>query len=90
MLQHSALLRRLFIAASLSLATLAVNAACLDNVVMVHGNTGSPSDWNATVSTDAHRERAGCSLHAASVKSARFPLAVCQPLARHGSGDRDA
>lgn len=28
----------------------AANAACIDNVVMVHGNTGSPSDWNNTVS----------------------------------------
>jgi len=23
-------------------------AACLDNVVLVHGNTGSPSDWENT------------------------------------------
>lgn len=28
----------------------AAHAACIDNVVMVHGNTGSPSDWNNTVS----------------------------------------
>jgi len=28
----------------------AVHAACVDNVVMVHGNTGKPSDWNNTVS----------------------------------------
>lgn len=25
-----------------------VSAACVDNVVLVHGNTGSPSDWNNT------------------------------------------
>lgn len=25
-----------------------VHAACRDNVVLVHGNTGSPSDWNST------------------------------------------
>lgn len=24
-------------------------AACVDNVVLVHGNTGSPGDWSATV-----------------------------------------
>ena len=28
----------------------AVHAACVDNVVMVHGNTGTPSQWNNTVS----------------------------------------
>ena len=27
-----------------------VHAACVDNVVMVHGNTGTPSQWNNTVS----------------------------------------
>jgi len=27
----------------------AVQAACVDNVVMVHGNTGTPSQWNNTV-----------------------------------------
>lgn len=51
MLQQFPLLKRLFIAAALTIATLAANAACLDNVVLVHGNTGSPSDWNNTVST---------------------------------------
>ncbi len=49
--QASSLLQRLFIAASLSLLALASQAACLDNVVLVHGNAGSPSDWNNTVST---------------------------------------
>ena len=28
----------------------AAHAACVDNVVMVHGNTGTPSQWNNTVS----------------------------------------
>jgi triacylglycerol lipase len=28
----------------------AAQAACIDNVVMVHGNTGTPSQWNNTVS----------------------------------------
>ncbi|HRE18949.1 MAG TPA: alpha/beta fold hydrolase [Rhodocyclaceae bacterium] len=28
----------------------AVQAACVDNVVMVHGNTGTPSQWDNTVS----------------------------------------
>lgn len=26
-------------------------SACVDNVVLVHGNTGSPSDWNNTYNT---------------------------------------
>ena len=51
MLHSFPLLKRLLSAAALSVATFAVNAACLDNVVMVHGNTSSPSDWNNTVST---------------------------------------
>ena len=40
----------LLVAATLVLASNA-QAACLDNVVLVHGNTGSPSHWNNTVST---------------------------------------
>ena len=35
---------------ALSLAS-AVNAACVDNVVLVHGNTGSPSDFVNTTNT---------------------------------------
>jgi len=33
---------------SLVICTGAVQAACVDNVVLVHGNTGSPSDWDNT------------------------------------------
>lgn len=33
-----------------SLTAFATHAACLDNVVMVHGNTAYPSSWNNTVS----------------------------------------
>ncbi len=51
MLQQFPLLKRLLTAAALTVTALAANAACLDNVVMVHGNTGYPSDWNNTVST---------------------------------------
>lgn len=40
----------LLAAATLVLAG-GAQAACLDNVVLVHGNTGSPSHWNNTVST---------------------------------------
>jgi len=29
-------------------ATQSVYAACVDNVVLVHGNTGTPSDWDNT------------------------------------------
>lgn len=41
---------RLIVAASLALSAGATQAACLDNVVMVHGNAASPSAWNNTVS----------------------------------------
>lgn len=41
---------RLLVAATLVLSAAGAQAACLDNVVLVHGNTGYPSDWNSTVS----------------------------------------
>ena len=41
----------LLIAAALAACSGGAQAACLDNVVLVHGNTGSPSHWNDTVST---------------------------------------
>lgn len=49
-MQHRTL-TRVLIAMSLSFIACISQAACLDNVVLVHGNAGSPSDWNATVST---------------------------------------
>ncbi|MGZ3253475.1 MAG: alpha/beta fold hydrolase [Burkholderiaceae bacterium] len=57
------LLQRLLSVVTLSVATLAANAACLDNVVLVHGNTGSPSDWNNTVSTLQSRGYAASQLY---------------------------
>lgn len=42
---------RLLLAASLALCAAGAQAACLDNVVLVHGNADSPSRWNNTVST---------------------------------------
>lgn len=42
---------RLLVAATLAITAAGAQAACLDNVVMVHGNTASPSAWNNTVST---------------------------------------
>ncbi len=42
---------RLLVAGLLSVAAISAQAACLDNVVMVHGNTAYPSSWNNTVST---------------------------------------
>lgn len=42
---------RLLVAATLVAAATGAQAACLDNVVMVHGNTAYPSAWNNTVST---------------------------------------
>lgn len=43
--------KRLLLGAVLALLGAGAQAACLDNVVLVHGNTGSPADWNNTVST---------------------------------------
>lgn len=43
--------KRLLLALTLALLGAGAQAACLDNVVLVHGNTGSPADWNGTVST---------------------------------------
>jgi len=43
--------KRLLLAATLAIAGSASQAACLDNVVLVHGNAGSPADWNNTVAT---------------------------------------
>jgi triacylglycerol lipase len=40
---------RLLAAATLALLGSGAQAACLDNVVLVHGNTGAPADWNNTV-----------------------------------------
>lgn len=40
---------RLLLAACLALCGARAAAACLDNVVLVHGNTGSPADWDNTV-----------------------------------------
>lgn len=33
-----------------ALLPIAAHAVCVDSVVMVHGNTGTPSHWNSTVS----------------------------------------
>jgi hypothetical protein len=44
-------LSRLLAAAGMALGAVAAQAACLDNVVLVHGNTAYPSSWNDTVST---------------------------------------
>lgn len=42
------ILRRVAAIASFCLASSAVQAACVDNVVLVHGNAGYPSDWDNT------------------------------------------
>jgi triacylglycerol lipase len=42
---------RLLVAAALTFTAFSAQAACLDNIVLVHGNTGTPSHWNNTVST---------------------------------------
>lgn len=45
------LLQTLLTSAALALTAFAAQAACLDNIVMVHGNGGYPSHWNNTVGT---------------------------------------
>jgi triacylglycerol lipase len=45
------LIKRLLLAATLAVAAIGAHAACLDNIVLVHGNTAYPSAWNNTVST---------------------------------------
>ncbi|MBI1891810.1 MAG: lipase [Burkholderiales bacterium] len=44
-------LYRVVAAVSMLGAAMSAQAACLDNVVLVHGNTAYPSSWNNTVST---------------------------------------
>jgi triacylglycerol lipase len=44
-------LARLLAAVALAVTGVAAQAACLDNIVLVHGNTASPSAWNNTVAT---------------------------------------
>ena len=49
---HAAMFMRRFVATlALSMTALGAQAACLDSIVLVHGNTASPSSWNNTVST---------------------------------------
>jgi triacylglycerol lipase len=49
MFQKLGSVRRWLAAAVLVSAAGAAQGACLDNVVLVHGNTGDPSQWNNTV-----------------------------------------
>ena len=42
------LLNKILVILGLLLITGTVQATCLDNVVLVHGNAGSPSDWDNT------------------------------------------
>jgi len=51
MLKSFNLVQRLMTGAAVAMVACSANAACLDNVVLVHGNTGDPSHWNNTVST---------------------------------------
>ncbi|RJG02710.1 alpha/beta fold hydrolase [Noviherbaspirillum sedimenti] len=44
-------LSRLLAAVALTVTAFSAQAACLDNVVLVHGNMAYPSSWNSTVST---------------------------------------
>ncbi|MBI1891812.1 MAG: alpha/beta hydrolase [Burkholderiales bacterium] len=50
-MKFSRVLSRLLLTLGFSVAAITSQAACLDNVVMVHGNTAYPSSWNSTVST---------------------------------------
>jgi len=51
MMTHASIsARRLVAAFALSMTAMGAQAACLDNIVLVHGNTAYPSSWNNTVS----------------------------------------
>jgi triacylglycerol lipase len=45
---NSNIFKTFFLSLSLLLMSLNIQAACLDNVVLVHGNTGNPANWNNT------------------------------------------
>jgi triacylglycerol lipase len=45
------MIQKLLVAAGLAIAAAGAHGACLDNIVLVHGNTGTPSQWNNTVGT---------------------------------------
>lgn len=49
MIQNAFSIRQFFVALIFSASALTVQAACLDNIVMVHGNASSPASWNNTV-----------------------------------------
>lgn len=59
-----------------------VNAACVDNVVLVHGNTGYPSDWNETVNELRFRGYADSQIYRPSWGSKS-----CAACNDHGSGN---
>ncbi len=42
------LLKKIFLIIGLLIVNTAAQANCVDNVVLVHGNSGSPSDWDTT------------------------------------------
>ncbi len=44
----TSIVRTTLAAVLISITSFAAHAACTDSVVLVHGNTGSPSDWNNT------------------------------------------
>jgi len=45
------ILKRSLAVLCLLLPTMLVHAACIDNVVLVHGNAGDPADWDNTYDT---------------------------------------
>lgn len=63
-------------------ACAAANAACVDSVVMVHGNAGYPSDWNETVNELRFRGYADSQLYRPSWGSK-----TCAACNDHGSGN---
>ena len=44
----TALLNKTLLILGILMVTESVQATCVDNVVLVHGNSGSPSDWDNT------------------------------------------
>ena len=50
-MKHLTFTRRVLLGLAIASSAITAQAACLDNVVLVHGNTAYPSSWNNTVST---------------------------------------
>ncbi|UXI70058.1 lipase family protein [Tahibacter amnicola] len=65
-----------------AVSPMAAEAACVDAVVLVHGNTGSPSDFDATVSQLLRRGYA-----ASDIRRPRWGSSVCAACNDHSGSE---